>query len=187
MKDDKPLTELISQVIRGDNKALEQFAETYGPFLKRVLSSIIRDREELASCYDDLILQLPEKLCSYNASTGNLKSWLYVVSINFARRRVRGKTVFCDINGMENFLSDWTAADHDLFLELFRLSIRDVVKACNYGKDVVAFVLRHYEGYEYDEIANKLKLSGADSARNLVSRGKRRFRKHSRSFLFFKR
>jgi RNA polymerase sigma factor (sigma-70 family) len=127
-------------------------------YLKPFAFSLTRDNESAKDLMQETLCKALSNHDKYNVGT-NIKAWLYTIMrnifINDYRKKARQQTVFD--HTPNDFLLDYNQHAVSNTAEL-NLSLKEIQQQVNQLPDIfkLPFVL-YFEGYKYNEIAEKLK------------------------------
>ena len=81
-------TPLLRSCQAGDARAIARFIERYRPDVFRMALSILDDPDEAEEAAQDALLRALKSLPSYRCE-GKLTTWLYAITLNICRERLR--------------------------------------------------------------------------------------------------
>ena len=127
-------------------------------YLRPFAFSLTRDNESAKDLMQETLCKALSNHDKYNVGT-NIKAWLYTIMrnifINDYRKRMRQQTIFD--HTPNDYLLDYNQHAVSNTAEL-NLSLKEIQQLINMLPDIfkLPFVL-YFEGYKYNEIAEKLK------------------------------
>jgi len=173
--------EQLAKLLRRDSVTWREFLKEYDRFVKPIVFRIVKNTQDFEDCYQDLMSDLPAKLKTYRPGKP-FKPWFFKVVLNHA---VRWRKRHCDPESIvtrtddlkpQHPIDESQTPEHDLLSQELKGIINSVIEASENSRQIRAFVMYHLHQISYPEMANFFSIS-AENARNLVSRGKRRFGK----------
>jgi RNA polymerase sigma-70 factor (ECF subfamily) len=179
-----PDEHLMCKVNRGDKEALSRLFRKYAGAVRSVGKRILRDAGEADDLVQEVFLYVHRKSALFDPSKGAARSWIFQVAYTqaFLRRR-RLKSFGFYASGIADKLPEIAqrthlGADYDQTVEgLFgRNGWRKILEALT-EEQRETLRLHFFEGYTFNEIAEKLGQSYAN-VRNHHYRGLEKLRKH---------
>jgi RNA polymerase sigma-70 factor (ECF subfamily) len=180
----EPDEHLMCKVNRGDRDALSLLFRRYVRVVRSLGRRILRDDGEADDLVQEVFLYVHRKSALYDPSKGAARSWIFQVAYTQAflrRRRLRSHGFYA--SGIADKLPEieqqtHLGADYDLTVEgLFgRNGWRKILEALT-EEQRETLKLHFFEGYTFNEIAEKLGQSYAN-VRNHHYRGLEKLRKH---------
>lgn len=83
--------EIIAGLKDGDNQAMEALIQQYGPFLRYILTPILRNASEREECFSEVIARIWQKQAQYDPAKGSWKAWMAAIARNTALNWNRGR------------------------------------------------------------------------------------------------
>lgn len=83
--------EIIAGLKDGDNQAMEELMQQYGPFFRYILAPILPNASEREECFSEVIVRIWQKQAQYDPEKGSWKSWMAAIARNTALNRVRNR------------------------------------------------------------------------------------------------
>jgi len=171
-------------VNRGDSEALSSLFRRYADVVYRVGKRIIRQTGEAEDLVQDVFLYIHRKSSLFDSSKGSGSSWIVQVAYTQAllrRRRLKAQGFYLSgitDNPDECGQANKRGADYDQTVEgLFgRNGWKKIVEDLTQDQRET-FRLHFFEGYTFEEIAEKLGQSYAN-VRNHHYRGLEKLRRH---------
>ena len=160
---------LAASVQAGDREAFETLARRYMRSVSAVVSSILRQREDIDDAVQETFLRVLERIHSFNPSRP-FSPWLYQVARNVARNRwaalKRRRTE--DPSSLERVASDTELPSPSTAAELSELRQRvELAVETLPARQRAAFRLHDVEGFETQEVAEMLGVSDGTVRANL--------------------
>jgi RNA polymerase sigma-70 factor (ECF subfamily) len=159
-----PTEELIARFQRGQPRAFEALYDRYKDYVYRVAFFITRNCEEAEDAVQETFLDLLKALPNYDvAGPARVETWLYRVTVNRARMRLRRKRLpseeWDDVEARLERLPSASSERPEAVL-LDRERAGSLWRAVDRLPDVhrVVVLLRYRQGLAYDEIAEVLGL-----------------------------
>jgi RNA polymerase sigma-70 factor (ECF subfamily) len=169
--------ELMVRGARGDEEALQLLVERWEKPVFAFLERMVGSREEAQDLGQETFLRVCRHAARYKPS-GKFKSWLFRIAGNLARSRLRYRKVLQWVRyvpGLHDPLSAEAVADERLQNEHVRESVRAVLAKLPV-RQREAIVLRQYEGWSYQEIADTMQIT-VSAVESLLHRGMAKMRK----------
>lgn len=154
---DGEVAAVVARARTGAPAAIARLYEWYAADLLRLTARLMASRDDAEDVVHDVFVGLPEQLARYD-ERGRLQAWLRVTAIGVARMRLRREWRRSNVLAREQAVdSRPPAADLHLTLDVER-----AVDALPESLRLV-FVLKQWEGYSHDEIAQLLSISAGAS------------------------
>jgi RNA polymerase sigma-70 factor (ECF subfamily) len=154
------VAEAVARARTGAPSGIGALYEWYAADLLRLTTRLLASADDAEDIVHDLFVGLPEQLARYD-ERGRLRAWLRVTAIGMARMRVRRERRRSDVLTRETSHEGAreTTASNDTALAL------DIERAVGGLSDSLrqVFVLKQWEGYSHDEIAQLLGISSQAS------------------------
>jgi RNA polymerase sigma-70 factor (ECF subfamily) len=150
---------LLQRCQQGDSLAIEQLVNEYRPSIYRLAYSIIDNAEDADEVAQDVLLAALKSLASYRG-TGKLTTWLYAITVNVCRDRLRARRARERLTQAMQVLMH-LAGEHSATLEDESIrgegqaAIRQAANALS-EKLRVPIILRYYHDLSIVEIAEIL-------------------------------
>jgi len=173
---------LVFRIQLGDQEALAELFRSYARPIRNIGIKILRDKAEADDLVQEVFLYLHRKSQLFDSSKGSARSWIFQVAYTQAllRRRQLGCKGLYGPNAAKQVESDKriAGADYDSSLEgaFGRNGWRRVLESLTEDQRET-LKLHFFEGYTFDEIAEKLGQSYAN-VRHHHYRGLEKLRKH---------
>jgi len=156
--------ELMNRVQNGDSKALRQIYGSYKSILFGLIVSILKDREEAEDCLQEVFTQLWEKADRFDASKGNLYSFIVTMARNKAIDRIRSRA-YKDSKQEDHTISDFSLTPESDFnnpeedLELTERAnlVRSALQKLS-SKEREVLKVAYYGGMSQTEISEKMEI-----------------------------
>jgi len=156
--------ELMNRVQNGDAKALRQIYGSYKRILFGLIVSMLKDREEAEDCLQEVFTQLWEKADRFDASKGNLYSFIVTMARNKAIDRIRSRA-YKDSKQEDHTISDFSLTpesdfnnpEEDLELSERANLVRSALKKLN-SKEREVLKVAYYGGMSQTEISEKMEI-----------------------------
>lgn len=153
---------LLSGCEAGDSQAIAKFVEIYRPDVFRMALSILDDPAEADEAAQDAMLRALKSLHAYRRE-GKLTTWLYSITLNVCRGRLRKRRIRERLRGtlvrafgidrVENDQPEARAIRNESDAEVWR-AIQSLPEKLR-----LAVTLRYYHALPIGEIAQVLKIS----------------------------
>lgn len=168
---------LVKKIKRGDDRALEELIDRFGPWIKGILYKRLKNRtEDQEECLNDTLLKVWENIDQYDPKRGSFKSWVGAVTayqaIDYLRKAAKLEVVSM---GEQEFPQESLSPEHLLIQEDLNRQIQDLL-GCLKPEDQEIFIGLFYEDKSYEEVAKTLGLS-KPLIYNRVSRARQKLRK----------
>jgi RNA polymerase sigma-70 factor (ECF subfamily) len=176
--------DLLSKVCRGDREALAMLFRRYAHSIRNIGRRILRDKAEAEDLVQEVFLYIHRKSGLFDSTKGSASSWIIQIAYTqaFLRRRELKSHGFY-VSGItdkpvECHRSSDKGAEYDQSVEgLFgRNGWREILGALT-QEQRETLRLHFFEGFTFDEIAEKLGQSYAN-VRNHHYRGLEKLRKY---------
>ncbi len=130
---------LLQRIARGDEKALEEFYETYFSRLYRfVFYRVGRDHHHSEEVIHDTFMEAVEKAGQYNPSRGSVESWL----ITLSRNRIRSTNAL--MTRPHEYEKSWSMVDGELeslFADMDRNNLPEAALESEYLRTLVGAIM----------------------------------------------
>ncbi|MGB4704640.1 MAG: sigma-70 family RNA polymerase sigma factor [Candidatus Saccharicenans sp.] len=155
---DEQVELLVDRVKDGDREAFVRIVAAYQQKVFVLAYSLLRDREDALDLVQEVFMRVYEKIGSYRSGE-NFQAWLMRIArnlgIDFLRRRKKSDSL-SDINldraDLAAEISDPVSYQTNELIHKALLSIPE--------KQRLVFILHHFEGLKYEEIARRLGIAG---------------------------
>ena len=156
--------ELMNRVQNGDAKALRQIYGSYKSILFGLIVSMLKDREEAEDCLQEVFTQLWEKADRFDASKGNLYSFIVTMARNKAIDRIRSRA-YKDSKQEDHTISDFSLTpesdfnnpEEDLELSERANLVRSALQKLS-SKEREVLKVAYYGGMSQTEISEKMEI-----------------------------
>ena len=157
---------LIQQALRGDQKAFRKLRLKYYAPIFKLISRMIRSREEVEDLTQEAFIKAFTSLASFNEEY-SFSTWLYKIATNNAIDYVRkrklqtfsiNKPIESDENDYSFELQDTEPEPDQELIAIQRKKMLDDAMESLPGKYRQVILMRHVDEKEYQEIAKTLKL-----------------------------
>ncbi len=130
---------LLRRISQGDEKALEEFYETYFSRLYRfVFYRVGRDHHHSEEVIHDTFMEAVEKAGQYNPSRGSVESWL----ITLSRNRIRSTNAL--MTRPHEYEKSWNMVDGELeslFADMDRNTLPEAALESEYLRSLVGAIM----------------------------------------------
>lgn len=155
---------LMNRVQNGDAKALRKIYGSYKNILFGLIVSMLKDREEAEDCLQEVFTQLWEKADRFDASKGNLYSFIVTMARNKAIDRIRSRA-YKDSKQEDHTISDFSLTPESDFnnpeedLELTERAnlVRSALQKLS-SKEREVLKVAYYGGMSQTEISEKMEI-----------------------------
>ncbi|MDR0661149.1 MAG: RNA polymerase sigma factor [Prevotellaceae bacterium] len=165
------LDALIENCKKQDSKARMEVYQLFYGSVYNTCFRILRRQDEAEDAMQDSFIKVFEKIDTYNSSV-SFRAWLKRIAINTAIDMLRKKkVVFLELDERTSVAEEEDVDNfHDNMLKVE--SIKKRIETLSEGYRLV-LTLHLIEGYDYDEVAEILKISNS-TVRSQYIRGKKR-------------
>lgn len=162
---------LVEQCLKGEKEAFARIVERYQHRVFHLALTRMHNRQDADDLAQETFLQAYRKLHSFDPQY-SFKTWLFTICVNLGKNRLRGlarrREVYSpDIENSSSPSGDGHLSRIDLANALYRMP--EAVR--------VPLVLKHVEGFSYEEIALTMKI-GLSAAKMRVKRGREQLVKY---------
>lgn len=130
---------LLASIAKGDEKALEEFYDTYFSRLYRfVFYRVGRDHHHSEEVIHDTFMEAVEKAGQYNPSRGSVESWL----ITLSRNRIRSTNAL--MTRPHEYEKSWSMVDGELeslFADMDKNNLPDAALESEYLRTLVGAIM----------------------------------------------
>ena len=189
---------LIAGLQRGDQSAVRQLAELYGPRIHQLALRHMKNREDAEEVTQDVLVKVYRKIGAFRGDSA-LSSWIYRITFNTAMSRLRQHrgaraadqerdralaVLEMSDEGAQRTLADPADWSHMPDEELLRLELRKAVEVAVrelpeiYREPVI---LRDFEGLTTEEASTRLKVKD-QTLKSRLHRGRLLLRERLRAF-----
>ncbi len=156
---------LVEQCLRGEQDAFAEIVRRYQHRVYYLALTRMRDRYEADDLAQETFIQAYHKLGIYDPRR-SFRNWLLCICVNLGKNRLRIRVRRREVNNPHLEPPDITSQDQgqariDLIAALHRIP----------EKLRIPLILKHVEGFSYDEIATIMKI-GTSAAKMRVKRGR---------------
>lgn len=146
----------------GDTKALRLLYRKYKNLLYGLIVSILKNREEAEDCLQEVFTQIWEKADQFDASRGNVYSFLVTIARNKAIDRTRSRA-YKDSTKEDHIIDDFTYTPEskknnpyeDLKLSERASLVREALNKLDEKKQQVLYIA-YFKGLTQSEISDKM-------------------------------
>jgi RNA polymerase sigma-70 factor (ECF subfamily) len=154
--------EWMYRLQNGDTKALRLLYDKYKSLLYGLIVSILKNREEAEDCLQEVFTQIWEKADQFDASRGNVYSFLVTMARNKAIDRTRSRA-FKDADKEDHIINDSTftpESNKNNPFENLKLSeraslVREALNKLDNKKRKVLYIA-YFNGLTQSEISEKM-------------------------------
>ena len=189
---------LIAGLQRGDQSAVRQLAELYGPRIHQLALRHMKNREDAEEVTQDVLVKVYRKIGAFRGDSA-LSSWIYRITFNTAMSRLRQHrgaraadqerdralaVLEMSDEGAQRTPADPADWSHMPDEELLRLELRKAVEVAVrelpeiYREPVI---LRDFEGLTTEEASTRLKVKD-QTLKSRLHRGRLLLRERLRAF-----
>lgn len=147
-------TELLRRIAAGDEAALHELLQYYGPRIRYIIRPFLPDAREQEECVQDVAMTLWRKAGEFDASKASFAAWLTVICRNAALNRARRRKVETPLDETVTVPS---AEDEVLRRERQQRLYQAVGQL--YGTERQIFFRKYYYGQSTAQIAAELGLT----------------------------
>jgi RNA polymerase sigma-70 factor, ECF subfamily len=153
---------LLTLCQQGDTLALERLVTEYRPSVYRLAYSILEDGPEADEAAQDVFVAALKALSSYR-SESSLTTWLYAITVNVCRDRLRARRTRERLAQALKLLAhtdkrQHASAEEEALRSEGEAAIRSAVNALG-EKHRLPVILRYYHGCSVEEIAQILRIN----------------------------
>ena len=188
---------LVAGLQRGDQAAVRQLAELYGPRIHQLALRHMKNREDAEEVTQDVLMKVYRKIGAFRGDSA-LSSWIYRITFNTAMSRLRAHrgaraaeqerdrahAVESSDDGTARTSADPADWSHMPDEELLRFELRRAVEAAVrelpeiYREPVI---LRDFEGLTTEEASTRLKVKD-QTLKSRLHRGRLLLRERLQAF-----
>lgn len=188
---------LISRLQSGDESAVHELAERYGPRIYQLAFRQMKNREDAEEVTQDVLLKVYRKIGAFRGDAA-LSSWIYRITFNTAMSRLRGNRAARAADKERDRLesaqfsqdeearsprqaADWSQMPDE---QLLRQQLRDaVVRAISELPEIyrAPVVLRDIQGLTTEEASSRLRLKD-QTLKSRLHRGRLMLRERLQAF-----
>ncbi len=156
---------LVEQCLKGEKEAFARIVERYQHRVFHLALIRMPNRQDADDLAQETFLQAYRKLNTFDQCY-SFKTWLFTICVNLGKNRLRGlarrrEVHHPDIENSASASGDGHLSRIDLTNALYK--IPEAIR--------VPLVLKHLEGFSYEEIAFTMKI-GLSAAKMRVKRGR---------------
>lgn len=166
---DDPDAQLLARLLRGDQAAFAVLVDRHLPALHRLAQRLLGSVAEADDVTQDAFLRAWEHAGSWRPGGARYSTWLYQVTLNLCRDRLRARRPSDDL--IESLPDRGPMPDQQL-AETQRFGSLSLALADLPERQREALVLFHYEGLSQQEAARAMGVS-EDALESLLSRARR--------------
>ena len=152
----------MQRLQNGDKKALQLLYDKYNKILFGLIVSILKSREEAEDCLQEVFAQIWQKADQFDASRGNVYSFLVTMARNKAIDRTRSRG-YKDSKKEDHTISDFTLTPKseknnpykDLELSQRASIVRNALQNLS-DKQRKVLQVAYFQGLSQSQISNKL-------------------------------
>ena len=156
---------LVEQVLNGNKDAFEEIVHRYQHRVYYVALTRMRDRHEADDLAQETFIQAYRKLASYDPRH-SFRNWLLTICVNLTKNRLRGNARRRKAHREHSESSLVTSRGSDQHMLGVMEALHEIPEKLR-----VPLVLKHVEGFSYEEIAAIMKI-GLSAAKMRVKRGR---------------
>ena len=185
--------QLIARLQAGDEGAVHELAERYGPRIFQLAMRHMKNREDAEEVTQDVLMKVYRKVGAFRGDAA-LSSWIYRITFNTAMSRLRNarlarlaeqerdRTLANDsVETKPRQPADWSRMPDE---ELLRAQLRQAVAAAIEELPEIyraPVVLRDLQGLSTEEASSRLKLKD-QTLKSRLHRGRLMLRERLRAF-----
>jgi RNA polymerase sigma-70 factor, ECF subfamily len=146
---------LARRIARGDSEALGALYDRYASVAMATAMRVVRDQAQAEDVVHDCFVAAWQRIGSFDASRGSVRSWLLTIVRNRAIDRVRGRRPSIDVDSADEQSLLRTSADPTQDDAMQQLGADEVRRAIANLPDEqrTAIELAYFGGHTYREIA----------------------------------
>lgn len=141
--------ELVAEVLEGNKKSFSEIVKRYQKPLMRLTMRFIKDLDQAQDVVQEALIKAYEKLNTFEGRA-SFKSWLFQITVNTAKNKLREARDFSDIQDVKLGVSP--TAEKGLISRAVAKIVAQEVEKLPF-KQKTALVLRVYEDLSFAEIA----------------------------------
>lgn len=189
---------LVARLQRGDQAAVRQLAELYGPRIHQLALRHMKNREDAEEVTQDVLMKVYRKIGAFRGDSA-LSSWIYRITFNTAMSRLRAhrgeraaeqerdRAIAALESSDEGAArtsadpADWTHMPDE---ELLRFELRRAVEAAVLELPEIyrePVILRDFEGLTTEEASTRLKVKD-QTLKSRLHRGRLLLRERLQAF-----
>ena len=170
---------LVAGLQRGDQAAVKQLAELYGPRINQLALRHMKNREDAEEVTQDVLMKVYRKIGAFRGDSA-LSSWIYRITFNTAMSRLRQhKGERAADQERDRALAALESSD-----ELLRFELRRAVEAAVLDLPEIyrePVILRDFEGLTTEEASTRLKVKD-QTLKSRLHRGRLLLRERLQAF-----
>lgn len=170
-RDESAEAALLRRARDGEREAISVLVNRHRTRLTNLAFQITRDRADAEDAAQEVLLRALDKLPSFRGES-EFSSWLYRLTLNFCLEKRRLDQRRAEILAQHLGESEAVASSHERQLETRQL-IERALDALSEPQRV-ALLLREWQGFSYQEIAEILQLP-IGTVRSRLSKARRQF------------
>lgn len=167
--------QFVEKLKRGDNQAFSRFVDEYGQKIMSLCYGFVRNQEDAEEVAQDVFVEVFRSIANYRGEA-KLSTWVYRIAVSRSLNKVK-----------KNKFKNWLSSFGDLFDQHLeqpaatnpyqQMQAKEDAKTVQKTIDRltenqrIAFVMHHYEGYSYQQIAEIMNTS-LSSVESLIHRAK---------------
>lgn len=159
--DPPDVSALLARVREGDREAFMSLVQRYQQKVFVMAYSILRNKEDALDVVQETFLRLFRKIGTYRPGN-NFQGWLLQIaknlSIDYFRKHTEKKREWIDSRTVDNL--PLASGDHgtaERSSDLRGILSRSVERLA--GRQKMVFIMRHYNGLQFNEISETLRIS----------------------------
>jgi len=189
---------LVARLQRGDQAAVRQLAELYGPRIHQLALRHMKNREDAEEVTQDVLMKVYRKIGAFRGDSA-LSSWIYRITFNTAMSRLRAHrgeraaeqerdralaALESSDEGPARTSADPADWSHMPDEELLRFELRKAVEAAVQELPPIyrePVILRDFEGLSTEEASTRLKVKD-QTLKSRLHRGRLLLRERLQAF-----
>lgn len=177
--------EHIERLIQQDKDAFKHFVVTYENMVYHIVLGFVNHAQDAEDLAQEVFVKAYQALPKFNQKS-KISTWLYQIAVNQSleylkyQKRQKRKATWVNLFQQEKEIPDFVHPG-------VQLENKERAAVLNYAvnqlaeKQMVAFKLKHLDGFSYDEIAAIMKMSKS-SVESLLFRAKQSLRKRLQNY-----
>lgn len=155
--------QLIKRCLNHERSAQKELVALFGGYLMSICRRYIKDRQYSEDVCQIALVRIFQKLHLHDSSKGNIKGWMYKLTVNCALEHLRSKRLTIEeiTPTNEPVYDKHSAIDNLIEEDLIRML--DVLNTTQR----TIFNLVEIEGYDHKSVAEKLNIKEATSRSHL--------------------
>lgn len=167
--------QFVEKLKQGDNQAFSRLVDGYGQKIMSLCYGFVRNQEDAEEVAQDVFVEVFRSIANYRGEA-KLSTWVYRIAVSRSLNKVKKNKFKNWLSSFENLFDqqlEQPAATNPHQQMQAKEDARIVQKTIDRltENQRIAFVMHHYEGYSYQQIAEIMNTS-LSSVESLIHRAK---------------